>query len=128
VSVSSAFAAKTRRYNPHLGSCSPIQLPPHTLRLSLDTLHRVDENNGTVYDTARAFNFHAKVGVAGCVNEVDVPIMPADWDARGLDGNPAFALGGEEVGGRAAGVDGTSRREVVCLEKYRLGQSSLAGV
>jgi hypothetical protein len=78
----------------HLRECSPVQLMPHTLGLRFNTLDRVYEDDSPVHNATSALDFHAKVGVTRCVNEVDIPVTPCRGHAGRLDGDATLALGG----------------------------------
>jgi hypothetical protein len=67
---------------------------PHTLGLRFNALDRVDEDDSPVHYATGALNFHTKVGVTRCVNEVDIPVTPCRGYARRLDGDATLALGG----------------------------------
>lgn len=47
------------------------------------------------------------------VDEVERPILPFDWDAGGLDGDPAFSFRWQEIGGGTSSVHGSSSGEIV---------------
>jgi hypothetical protein len=84
---------------------TPIQLLPNPLGLRLNTFDRIDENNRTVDNSACAFDLHTKVRVAGCIDEIYVPVLPFDWNTGGLYRYAALALSRQEVGRGAPVVD-----------------------
>ena len=53
---------------------------------------RVNQQDDTIHHGENAFDFAAEVGVARCVNDVNVGAVPVDGGAFGQDGNAAFAF------------------------------------
>jgi len=63
-----------------------IGLPPHGLRLRLDTSDAVEYSYGTVEHTQRTLNFHGEVDVTGSVDNIDAMIDAVSLPVTGCSG------------------------------------------
>jgi len=69
-----------------------VRLPPDRLRLGLDTLYAVEDDDTAVEDAERTLNFDRKVDVPRCIDNVDTVIPPKAGRRRSSDRDAAFSL------------------------------------
>ena len=107
---------------------SPVELSPYAACLCLHAFHRINKNNSTVHDSARAFDLHSKIRMPWSVNEVESPIFPLHRNACRLDGNAPFAFNRKVVRNCATSVDGPRSGNIRGFEKDGFSECSFARV
>src|SRR5690606_17419709 len=70
-----------------------VRLPPNLLGLRLDTFLAVEDGDGTVEHTQRTLHLNSEVDVAGCVDDVDLVVVPeGGGSSRGNSDTPLLLL------------------------------------
>jgi WD40 repeat protein len=105
-----------------------VGLPPDRLRLGLDPLLGVENNDGSVEDAQGALNLGGEIDMAGGVDQVDGALLPRKWDASAVNGDAAFLLLGVVVGFRGALVHAAELVLGPGVVEQVFGGGRLAGV
>ncbi len=103
-------------------------LAPDLLGLGLDALLAVEHGNGAVEDAQRPLDLDREVDVAGCVDDVDLVVVPETGDRSGGDGDTTLLLLLHPVGGGSTVVGLTDLVVHTGVEEDALGRRGLAGI
>jgi len=75
-----------------LGHAELVGLFPDSLALSLHAVDAIDDDDCSVEDAERAFDFEVEVDVSGRVDEVELVAFPVEGDAGRADGDASLAF------------------------------------
>ena len=93
-----------------------------------DALHRGDHDDGVIEGGEGAFDLPGEVDVPGGVDQIDGDASPRGRGRGGADGDAAFPLDGEGIGGGRAVVDAARRTDRTHEKEQLLRQGGLPRV
>ena len=105
-----------------------VGLPPYGLALRFDTLARAEDDDRPVEHAEAPFDLGGEVDMPGRVEQVEMPFLPLERDARGVDRDAAFLLLGIAVGLGRALVDSADAVLGAAEKQHLLRHRRLAGV
>ncbi len=110
------------------GELTASQLLPGKLRTDDDTGARPDHQQGTLGGAQRAVDIAGEVLESGCVEQVDLVVVPGQVRDRGADRDLALDLFGFEVERGVARVRASQPLDGPARVEHRLGQARFAVV
>ncbi|EHP84111.1 hypothetical protein GeomeDRAFT_3258 [Geobacter metallireducens RCH3] len=105
-----------------------ISLPPHGLRLGLNTTNRTKDSNRTVKHAQRTLNLNSKVNVARRINNIYAMIAPVTGRRSGSNSNSALLLLLHPVHRGSAFMHLTNLVSYASIIKNTLSRRRLTGV
>ncbi len=111
----------------HPGDPVPCRVAPVQLRLHLDPVHRTDDEDDQVRHPEGCVNLAGVVGVAGCVDEVELVSVPLHGGQGERQGEALLLLLRLEVACGVAVLDPPHPGEHPRPEEQRLDERGLAG-
>ena len=100
---------------------------PRRFRLHLDAVDRRDDDDHRIDRSDRGSEIADEVGVAGCVQDVDLDAVPFDGRHRERDRDALALLVRIVIGDRVAVLDGAHARDGAGCVQHGLQEGGLAG-
>jgi hypothetical protein len=96
--------------------------------LGFDPFAGRKDDDGPIEDAEAPFDLRREVDVTGCIEEIDIVILPAEFNAGGEDGDPPFLFFGVIIGVGRTVIDTADAVFGAADEEHPFGNRCLAGI